>query len=659
MGKRDTKAAKEKREARRGKGAVKTANKTEKSAMKHDRRARNREEEEDLAALIDQYAARPKSDVRDEVVPPPTPRANASLTAHPRLEELLLFGGEIFDGKRATLFSDLFRYGIKRNEWRLVSSAPCPPPRASHQAVAVPSDPPTLFVFGGEYSSPTQTQFYHYKDLWALDLVSWTWTKVEAKNGPSARSGHRMVLLRDKLAVFGGFFDNLRDVKYYNDLYLFDLGLYKWSRVPVEPGASIPLPRSGCQFVAHPSVADQAIVFGGYFKKKAVQKQFNMNTAKGSSGGAGAAAASADAADDALEVGHEFKDMWVFDLGRNSWSTAKRSGRPPSQRSGFSMVADAPRGRLVCFGGVHDEEDPEHESLRSHFYADLHVYSTEHGKWFAPSTPQPGAGTEPTSAPLAASLGQPPAGAAGAARGVAAGVAGRGGSGAACMEVDSSLVPGGGAAGTSASAVSAAAARRAHAADEEDGELADGLADLLMLDTGGKKGRRERRREDGAAAEDGAASVAGASAALSSAGVASRHGASGADVGGELLPSSPCARMNAVSCVRANVFYLWGGLVESGAAEVTLDDLWALPLTKLDINQPDWVCLWRGTVRVEAEAGAESSDDDDDDSGPPEGEEGFSSSGSESGDDGGSGSGSNSDSEEWPETEGPGRLTSK
>ena len=75
------------------------------------------------------------------------------------------------------------------------------------------------------------------------------------------------MLLRDKLAVFGGFFDNLRDVKYYNDLYLFDLGLYKWSRVPVEPGASVPLPRSGCQFVAHPS-SDAAIVFGGYFKKK-------------------------------------------------------------------------------------------------------------------------------------------------------------------------------------------------------------------------------------------------------------------------------------------------------------------------------------------------------------------------------------------------------
>lgn len=27
-----------------------------------------------------------------------------------------------------------------------------------------------LWIFGGEFTSPTQTQFYHYKDLWVLDL---------------------------------------------------------------------------------------------------------------------------------------------------------------------------------------------------------------------------------------------------------------------------------------------------------------------------------------------------------------------------------------------------------------------------------------------------------------------------------------------------------
>ena len=40
------------------------------------------------------------------------------------------------------------------------------------------------------------------------------WEQINAKNGPSARSGHRMAHVRDTLVVFGGFFDNLRDVKY-------------------------------------------------------------------------------------------------------------------------------------------------------------------------------------------------------------------------------------------------------------------------------------------------------------------------------------------------------------------------------------------------------------------------------------------------------------
>ena len=44
-----------------------------------------------------------------------------------------------------------------------------------------------------------------------------------ATGGPSSRSGHRMVLLKRHLIVFGGFHDNLRDCKYFNDVHAFDL----------------------------------------------------------------------------------------------------------------------------------------------------------------------------------------------------------------------------------------------------------------------------------------------------------------------------------------------------------------------------------------------------------------------------------------------------
>ena len=34
-----------------------------------------------------------------------------------------------------------------------------------------------------------------------LDLATWSWEQVQAKSGPSARSGHRMALVRDKILV--------------------------------------------------------------------------------------------------------------------------------------------------------------------------------------------------------------------------------------------------------------------------------------------------------------------------------------------------------------------------------------------------------------------------------------------------------------------------
>ena len=84
--------------------------------------------------------------------------------------------------------------------------------RSSHQTVAVPTGGGQLFVFGGEFSSANQQQFHHYRDFWSLDLATWAWEPVPAKNGPSARSGHRMAVVRDKILCFGGFFDNLREV---------------------------------------------------------------------------------------------------------------------------------------------------------------------------------------------------------------------------------------------------------------------------------------------------------------------------------------------------------------------------------------------------------------------------------------------------------------
>lgn len=121
-----------------------------------------------------------------------------------------------------------------------------------------------LWVFGGEFASPTQSQFYHYKDLWVLHLATNQWEKIASPNGPSARSGHRMVYLKKHLIVFGGFHDNLRDYKYFNDVYSFNTETYKW--IKLEPTGTGPSPRSSCCML--PLSDGKVFIYGGYCKEK-------------------------------------------------------------------------------------------------------------------------------------------------------------------------------------------------------------------------------------------------------------------------------------------------------------------------------------------------------------------------------------------------------
>lgn len=54
---------------------------------------------------------------------------------------------------------------MDKNEWRQIESPNTPPPRCSHQAAFFRDH---LYVLGGEFA--TTEQFYHYKDLWRLDV---------------------------------------------------------------------------------------------------------------------------------------------------------------------------------------------------------------------------------------------------------------------------------------------------------------------------------------------------------------------------------------------------------------------------------------------------------------------------------------------------------
>uniref|UniRef100_A0A3B3VQL5 Kelch domain containing 4 n=1 Tax=Poecilia latipinna TaxID=48699 RepID=A0A3B3VQL5_9TELE len=301
---------------KKGKGADKTAAKMEKKVSKRSKR-----EEEDLEALIAEFQNldAKKTQIVETTCPPPAPRLNATLSAHPEKDELILFGGEFFNGKKTYLYNDLFFYNIKKNSWVKSDIPNPPPPRCSHQAVVVPQGGGQLWVFGGEFASPNGEQFYHYKDLWVLHLATHTW-------------------------------ENIKDFIYYNDVHAFSLDTFSWSRLT--PSGSAPSPRSACQMTATPDGAG-VIIYGGYSKVR-VKKD--------------------------VEKGSIHSDMFLLKRDEKwSWSRLSPSGSKPPPRSGFSLAV-GPAGRAVLFGGVCDEE--EEESLEGDFYNDLYLYDTVKNRWF-------------------------------------------------------------------------------------------------------------------------------------------------------------------------------------------------------------------------------------------------------------------------------------
>uniref|UniRef100_A0A803WDJ8 Kelch domain containing 4 n=1 Tax=Ficedula albicollis TaxID=59894 RepID=A0A803WDJ8_FICAL len=337
---------------KKGKGAEKTLAKLEKKVSR-----RAKKEEEDLEALIAEFQSldAKKTQVIESSCPPPSPRLNCSLCAHPERDELILFGGEYFNGQKTYLYNDLYIYHIRKNSWAKLDIPNPPPRRCAHQAAVVPTAGGQLWIFGGEFASPNGEQFYHYKDLWVLHLATKTWEQIKAPGGPSGRSGHRMVACKRQLIVFGGFHESARDFIYYNDVHTFNLDSFTWSKLA--PAGVGPAPRSGCQMT--PTPEGNIIIYGGYSKQR-IKKDVDKGTLH------------TDMFLLKAEGAGKEEDRW-------SWSRLSPSGVKPPPRSGFSVAA-APNNRCLLFGGVQDEE--EEESIQGDFFNDIYFYDMGKNRWF-------------------------------------------------------------------------------------------------------------------------------------------------------------------------------------------------------------------------------------------------------------------------------------
>lgn len=363
MGKKDKK--------KQGLGKAKTEAKQARKANKARNASLAAAGEDDVEAILAAILSKEKLDAAVTVVAdsePPSPRSAFTMLATPGDDALVLFGGEHYSGDRADYFATTHAFAVDKALWTRYDSATRPPPRSGHAAVMHRG---FMYVFGGEFSNKSLTQYRHYRDLWRLDLEDFSWEKIDARGGPSARSGHRMCVVKGKLLVFGGYFDSgFGENKYYNDLHYIDLTAdeFAWTKVETQSFDLVPSPRSGFQWTVF---GEEVWLYGGYCREVA-DKAKAMSHKSQKKGGASAAA------EMTVARGVVHSDLFKLDGDSLKWRKVKRQGYGPSRRSGFSVAV---HGRsFVVFGGVEDETETE-EDLSSVFYNDIFGFNVDRKRW--------------------------------------------------------------------------------------------------------------------------------------------------------------------------------------------------------------------------------------------------------------------------------------
>jgi N-acetylneuraminic acid mutarotase len=332
----------------------------------------------DLDAVLAAYAQEQAKflKVTEEPCEPPSPRSSSTILASPsNRNELFVFGGEYYDGTTARFFNDLFVYLIERGEWRQVKSPNSPLPRSGH-AWCRGGNTGGIYLFGGEFSSPRQGTFHHYNDFWHLDPASREWTRVESKKqGPPARSGHRLTYFKNFIILFGGFQDTSQQTRYLQDLWVYDCQKYVWYEAKLAPASQKPDPRSSFSFLPHES---GAVLYGGYSRVR-------TTSAVGKSSKAGVAQRNI-----LKPLIHQ--DTWFLRIAIPEatsqvdtsplirWERRKKPANPPNPaRAGATMAHH--KGRGILFAGVHDVEESE-EGIDSEFFNALFAWNSDRNRFF-------------------------------------------------------------------------------------------------------------------------------------------------------------------------------------------------------------------------------------------------------------------------------------
>ncbi|XP_031103395.1 acyl-CoA-binding domain-containing protein 4-like [Ipomoea triloba] len=219
-------------------------------------------------------------------------------------------------------------------------SGPRPKPRYEHGAAVIDDK---MYIFGGNHNGR------YLSDLQALDLKSWTWSRVEVKETSEASSptgpcaGHSLIPWEgNKLLSVGGHTKNPSETL---QVKVFDLQSHTWSTLKTY--GKPPVSRGGHSVTL---AGTTLVIFGGQDANRSL-----------------------------------LNDLHILDLETMTWDEMDTLGVSPSPRSDHAAAVHAERYLLIFGGGSH-----------ATCFNDLHVLDLQTMEWSRPTQqgeiPSPRAG---------------------------------------------------------------------------------------------------------------------------------------------------------------------------------------------------------------------------------------------------------------------------
>ncbi|CAF1083398.1 unnamed protein product [Brachionus calyciflorus] len=244
-------------------------------------------------------------------------------------KKIYIFGGEYIP--RNPIDNNLLVLDTVSNEWSSLADPSAPIARMGHSSCSVGDN---LYIFGGR--TGVEMGETSLNDLHSFNTFTKKWSLIHSDTDsevyPSRRSYHTMTSQGNKLYIFGGCSVKAGRL---NDLYEFDIGSQKWTKLPSDESI---VARGGACLVSR----DQCLYLIGGF------------------------------------CGHELDECFMFDLRENKWTQIESLPRKLSVFACSSINSE--NVQLVLHGGEVDPSTMGHNGA-GEFSSDTYVYDGKQWKY--------------------------------------------------------------------------------------------------------------------------------------------------------------------------------------------------------------------------------------------------------------------------------------